>query len=76
MTPKEKAKELVDAFYETSRIAMSGASTIFRGTAKASAKRCCEEVLKALDCDWDDYDYEVLITNRYWREVLQEIEKL
>jgi len=76
MTPKEKAEQLIKDFHNLSAIAMSGASSIFRGTAKTCAKRCCEEVFEALDCSWDDYDYDVLIKRRYWKEVIEEINKL
>jgi predicted proteasome-type protease len=71
MTPKEKAKELIDKFLEIGQ--PYGASRIPR--AKQCALIAVDEILQAnlstgIDTDKMIVDYE------YWQEVKNEIEKL
>ena len=68
MTPKEKAKELVDKFKQYSW--MSYTEGFEETSIKESAKQCAliavDEIMKVLN----GYDF------YYWQEVKQEIEKL
>jgi len=73
MTPKEKAKELVDRYWVYLR-----AGLMYDEEAKEDAKHCAliavDEVLSIgimSECDWQ---IEHLYT--YWAEVKQEIEKI
>jgi hypothetical protein len=78
MTPKEKAKELVDKFYQRFPLKMNVITT--RGDLSweydswNEAKQCAliavDEILniKSVDRDYD--------LSTYWEEVKQEIEKL
>ena len=70
MTPKEKAKELVDRFYEVDLVCADamGSCSI---DAKQCALICVDELIKE-EQQTDDY-YEL---GSYWEEVKQEIEKL
>jgi hypothetical protein len=64
MTSKEKAKELVDKFYNEVK---------YMERAKECALIAVDEILNIVKGIYD-YDYEVLYP--YWQEVKQEIEKL
>jgi hypothetical protein len=68
MTPKEKAKELVDKFTQTNGNAFF---------AKECALIAVDEIIKlnVFDCndEWSDEDGD---TREYWKQVKQEIEKL
>ena len=63
MTPKEKAKELVDKFYS-----ISG----YRRFAIGYALICVDEIIE--DATHDPFNAKTRI--EYWQEVKQEIEKL
>ena len=71
MTPKEKAKELVDKFNDCSRIYPSFIDNDFRlvNNSKQCALIALDEILDVLFMDINP------IAN-YWFEVKQEIEKL
>ena len=66
MTPKEKAKELVNKYY--------GYYTVHMSIAKKCALIAVDEILKAVD----DPDETFLCKDGvdYWMQVKQEIEKL
>ena len=65
MTPKEKAKELVDYFWHIEPIKLSDFSRIYFPTAKQFAIKVCDEVLGYMGAD---RGYE------FWTEVKREIE--
>jgi len=81
MTPKEKAKELVDEFYE-----YSGDESTFddvlavlricekerRERAKQCALICVDEIIEIID----GYANDNWQLRKYWKEVKQEIGKL
>ena len=69
MTPKEKAKELVDKFSNECLLTTDG--------GKVAALIAVDEIIK--ECyNWNGSDNVQWETNRfdYWNEVKQEIEKL
>jgi hypothetical protein len=68
MTPKEKAKELVDKFLNLYTGITLGIAK--RSWAKSSALISVDEIL---DINSVDKDYDL---SNYWQEVKQEIEKL
>ena len=70
MTPKDKAKELVDRMYFI--ISNNGQFTGVHSIPNkfAEAKKCALIAVDELIYDTQD------ITDRYWEEVKQEIEKL
>lgn len=77
MTPKEKAKELVDKFENAAYnyFTNTGDGIEVAMLAKQSALIAIDEIEKAIDFDW----MEVQNLERqyaYWEEVKQEIEKL
>jgi len=67
MTPKEKAKELVDKYLNADYMQLS----IY--VAKECALIAVDEIIDAILIIYD-YDFESL--NKYWQDVKQEIEKL
>jgi len=67
MTPKEKAKELVNKFTGIKPIKLSDYSKIYLPTAKECALICCDEILGDMGAD-RGYGF--------WTEVKQEIEQL
>ena len=75
MTPKEKAKELANKFYETCNCTIAGTSTIFRQIGVQAALIAVEEIEKAIHFDW----MEVQNLDRqyaYWEQVKTELNKL
>jgi hypothetical protein len=64
MTPKEKAKELVDKF--------DGVGLQMRNEAIACAFIAVDEVLD----DYEQFPYKVQLGKDYWNEVKEEIKKL
>lgn len=62
MTPKEKAKELVDKFSNECLLTTDG--------GKVAASIAVDEIKRIL------YDQDLMIRYDYWFEVKQEIEKL
>jgi hypothetical protein len=76
MTPKQKAKELVEktfCFY----LGDDGKGNEFytdKLECLRAADKCANEVIKALDTRKSDYMY--LKQVEYWKEVKQELEKL
>lgn len=80
MTPKEKAKELVDKYlpfgasYDYDVIADKTIMTYDLGASKQCALIAVDEILDMINKnDVDVWDIGIL---RYWQEVRQEIEKL
>lgn len=71
MTPKERAKELVDKFY---RIIPLDKMTIDFNIAKKCALMAVEEIIEANPIKFDEDDN--CIASYWWVEVKQEIEKL
>jgi hypothetical protein len=67
MTPKEKARELVDKFYLITEL--NGSCTITKHGAKQCALIAVDEILEILSEDINP------LVN-YWFEVKQEIDKL
>ncbi len=65
MTPKEKAKELVEA------MAFSCRECDYEAKAKQCALIAVDEIINVII---GSYDYE--LENKYWQEVKQEIEKI
>ena len=86
MTPKEKAKELIDVFLDTDDgldYETSGGITMFQ--AKQCALICVDEIRKSLLIieGIDGYGFEITglntegsIKDIFWQKVKQEIEKL
>ena len=73
MTPKEKAKELIDKFiHSESQDGYNDVRDIH------AAIRCAliavDEILDAID--WDYYEGRMEIEQNYWEQVKQELEKL
>ena len=92
MTPKEKAIELVDRFYDYVNCWGNDGNADY-SLAKENARQCAliavDEIIDSSprypsDVDWDDcgathqYYYEEQIEEalKFWKEVKQEIEKL
>lgn len=71
MTPKEKAKELVEKFKNRS---IELGETHSQLMAEANALIAVDEVLKSID--WDYYEGSSATELNWWKEVKQEIEKL
>lgn len=74
MTPKEKAKELVDKFY-IGRSRDNLPLTMYWSSAIGCALIAVDEIIKAIDFDWmevQNLDRE----HAYWDRVKEEIEKL
>lgn len=67
MTPKEKAKELVDRMY--------GCSEIYRSEAKQCALIAVQEIINS-NPHSNPFNTDVYSTMSYWLEVKQEIDKL
>jgi hypothetical protein len=75
MTPKEKAKELVD------KMLFCYQGNLDEYTAKQCALIAVDEIIKANPYKWvsfmDQYTETVLTSNiQYWQEVKQELEKI
>jgi hypothetical protein len=66
MTPKEKAEELVDRFYNEVR---------YMQRSKECALIAVDELISSHN-KWDDYAQTNSEEYYYWQEVKQEIEKL
>ena len=73
MTPKEKAKELVEKFLFIYRPSMHPPYLKANEAAKQCAKIAVDEILLLLQIQIGFRDYEA---SKYWQEVKQEIEKL
>jgi len=74
MTPKEKAKELVDNFMNLKPPKLSDYSQIYLPTAKLCALKVVEEIVKeVLEFQYDETTAPHRI---YWRKVELEIKKL
>ena len=78
MTPKEKAKELVDRFREFADGTDIKTDRYSPNIEKQNAKQCAlmavDEILNAID--WDYYEGSNQNEHNYWQEVKQEIENL
>jgi hypothetical protein len=70
MTPKEKAKELIDKMYAT----QGPEYGITEDEAKQCAIIAVDEILDSID--WDYYEGSKQTEHMYWKEVKQEIELL
>jgi hypothetical protein len=88
MIPKEKAKQLCDAFYQKLPLEMYVTTTdgdlSCEYNSWKNAKECAliavgevlksfDDIMEELDLDGSGYQYD---NYRYWTEVKQEIEKL
>ena len=73
MTPKEKAKELVEKFLFMYRPSMHPPYLKANEAAKQCALIAVDEILLLLQIQIGFRDYEA---SKYWQEVKQEIEKL
>jgi hypothetical protein len=65
ITPKQKAKELVEYFLDPGQIKLSDYSRIYLPTAKQYAKKVCSEVLGDMGADRG---------YAFWTEVNDEID--
>ena len=75
MTPKEKAKELIDKFH-IKVLDRDGTSAMNEFEAKQCALVAVSVILDEFDhLAWHDDDY-AEYKMKYWQEVKQEIEKL
>jgi len=72
MTPKEKAKELVEIF--RLKVLDYDGNGINGFKAKQCALIAVDEILNAID--WDYYEGSAQTEHNYWKEVKTEIEKL
>ena len=72
MTPKEKAKELYNKFYNTSSHPHHVESR--KNNAKQCALIAVDEIIKSNPIKFDEDDN--CIASYWWKEVKQEIEKL
>jgi hypothetical protein len=65
ITPKEKAKELIEYFINHEPVKLSDFSRIYLPTAKQYAKKVCSEILGYMGADRD---------SAFWIEVSNEID--
>jgi hypothetical protein len=72
MTPKEKAKELYNKFYNTSSHPHHVESR--KNNAKQCALIAVDEIIKSNPIKFDEDDN--CIASYWWKEVKQELEKL
>lgn len=74
MTPKEKAMELFDKYYELDF------STVWASKHRKLAKQCAliavNEIIEATKTEIDRPDYNGVVLDKYWQEVKTELEKL
>jgi hypothetical protein len=73
MTPKEKAKELVDK-YSTYVVMWSGGIEVETQNVKQCTLIAVDEILNSLKSCWDEEG--ALISYNYWDEVKQELNNL
>jgi hypothetical protein len=72
MTPKEKAKELVDKFIEPTRVPIIKFIGVeYIDSSKQCALIAVDEILNNNKILFED-----VLNDQYWQEVKQEIEKL
>jgi hypothetical protein len=79
MTPKEKAKELVDKYMNINKLKLSDYSVIYTPTAKQCALIAVDEIIILLPNINETppiYRKSDGFYFQYWQEVKQEIEKL
>lgn len=77
MTPKEKAKELVDKFMAIKSMKLSDYSLIYYPFAKLCALIAVDELSKFLiDAESEDFNLPDEFSIQYWQEVKQEIENI
>ena len=83
LTPKEKAKELVDSFRSDSRLRSSGflVSNEIHSTyhAKRCALNCVNEIHKyrrQVEQEYDEDFYHVYGQEEYYEDVIEEIKKI
>ena len=72
MTPKEKAKELIEKFSNAK--SEDGYLNLNHFRHKQCALIAVDEILDAID--WDYYEGSAQTQQNYWKEVKKEIEKL
>ena len=70
MTPKEKAKELVNRYMNINKVKLSDYSVIYTPTAKQCALIAVDELIYETQFEVPN------IRQKYWQEVKQEILKL
>lgn len=88
MTPKEKAKELIDK-YSIYGVMWTGGIAVERQNVKQCASIAVDEIIEALsafgysDTTWDDFETGKMTfmdggesPEHYWQKVKEEIEKL
>jgi len=86
MTPKEKAEELLNKFYDATENVVELYKDLYKDIAKACALICVEEILKSDPLTPSKFNTTVtkeeaykeseLIAYEYWIEVKEEIKKL
>jgi hypothetical protein len=75
MTPKEKAKELVDKFMAIKSMKLSDYSLIYYPFAKQCALIAVDEIILS-NPHSNPFNTDVYSTMGYWQEVKQELENL
>jgi hypothetical protein len=73
MTPKEKANELIDKYFNEIISFLSG--EMKHRNAKKCALIAVEEIEKAIDFDWIEIQ-NLESEHRYWEQVKEELKKL
>jgi hypothetical protein len=71
--PKEKAKELVEKYYELFSFELENTICIYE--AKHCALIAVDEIEKAIDFDWIEIQ-NLESEHRYWEQVKEELKKL
>ena len=75
-TPKEKAKELANKFYQTCNCTIAGTSTIFKQIAVQAALISVEEILNTIyNEDFGGHLLDEIRAPDYWQEVKNELLK-
>jgi hypothetical protein len=77
MTPKEKAKELVNKFLRTYKVSLYPPFTKASDEAKECALIAVDEIINGYEFDILYIEHKRIMDNiNFWDEVKQEIEKL
>jgi len=79
MTPKEKAKELVNKYYKLFSVDLENTICIYE--SKHCSLLLVDEIISSSPSlpilgDGGTYGEDIELSNKYWQEVKQEIEKL
>lgn len=75
MTPKDKAKELVDKYLNASFAVIKEYIPVPLPFAKECALIAVDEINKAIDFDWMEVQ-NLESQHRFWQQVKEEIQKL